>query len=306
MTDNTMRIFCGADRSQQLAFRVLEHSIRRHSSLPLKMRTIDNSLAPEVSDPRYAPYTEFSFGRFAIPELCAHNGRAIYLDSDMLVFRDIATLWNLPFASAKVLIEIGGLARRDRGKQAAVMLLDCARLPWDVAKIIAGLGRDYSYNELMSLKPLLASGDLGEGIPRGWNDLDDYHPARTGLIHYTEIRTQPWVYAGHPHGQLWFAELALMLADGTLNMVDLEEEQRLGFLRPSALLELASIGQGRSIDVEALRSHDRERGYVAQARLLERFRSRKRALAACQRDECIARRPWLKPFYQLAYRLRTR
>jgi Glycosyl transferase family 8 len=306
MTDSTIRVFCGADRSQHLAFRVLEHSIRRHASLPLQIRTIDNTLAPEVDDPRYAPYTEFSFGRFAIPELCAHQGRAIYLDSDMLVFRDIAPLWNLPFGDAKLLIEIGGLARRDKGKQAAVMLLDCTRLHWDVAQIVAGLGRDYSYNELMSLSPLLSDGEMAEAIASGWNDLDHYDAAQTSLIHYTQIRTQPWVYAGHPHADVWFAEVALMLTEGALTVADLEQEVRLGFLRPSALLELGLIDGHPLANVEVLRKHDRECGYVAQARLLERFRLRKRAMAECRRDERIAKRPWLKPFYELSFRLRTR
>jgi hypothetical protein len=33
----------------------------------------------------------------------------------------------------------------DRGKHAAVMLLDCAKLPWKVEEIVAGLGTRYAY-----------------------------------------------------------------------------------------------------------------------------------------------------------------
>src|SRR5690606_5491336 len=104
MPTSPIRIFCGADRSQQLPFKVLAASIRRHASRPVEIRTIDNSLAPPVSDPRFAPYTEFSFARFAIPALCGHQGRALYMDSDMLVFADIAPLFDIDFGPAKVLI----------------------------------------------------------------------------------------------------------------------------------------------------------------------------------------------------------
>ena len=37
--------------------------------------------------------TGFSFSRFRIPQLCNWTGRGIYLDADMLVFTDIARLW---------------------------------------------------------------------------------------------------------------------------------------------------------------------------------------------------------------------
>ena len=43
----------------------------------------------------------------------------------------------------------------NRSKQAAVMLLDCAMLDWEVERIVADLGRRYDYNALMSVDPLL-------------------------------------------------------------------------------------------------------------------------------------------------------
>ena len=51
MATEPIRIYCGADRSQRLAFRVLEHSIRRHCARPLEIHAIDNGDAPAVSDP---------------------------------------------------------------------------------------------------------------------------------------------------------------------------------------------------------------------------------------------------------------
>lgn len=300
MATDPIRIYCGADRSQRLPFRVLEHSIRRHCARPLEIHAIDNGDAPAVSDPRYAPYTEFSFARFAIPALAGRHGQAVYMDSDMLVFRDIGELWDAPFHGAKILIEQGSRAQRDRGKHAAVMLLDCAALPWDVGRIVADLGVRYDYNALMAIDPLLATGEMAERIPAGWNDLDHYDPARTRNLHFTEIRTQPWVCATHPHGGLWVAELRLALEAGRVTPEEIRTEIAEGFARPSLALELG-LAPGAGAPA-AMAAHDRAAGFVAHRRLLERFAQRKRALRAFRRDEAIRRRPALAWWYRLRYR----
>jgi hypothetical protein len=77
-----VRVFVGAHETENLAFRVLEYSIRRHTNLPVEMRTIDNSLAPSPKDDRSLPYTNFSYGRFAVPKEAGYQGRAIYMDSN--------------------------------------------------------------------------------------------------------------------------------------------------------------------------------------------------------------------------------
>lgn len=302
MSASPLRIFCGADRSQQLPFQVLAASIRRHASQPIDIRPIDNSLAPPAPDPRFAPYTEFSFARFAIPALCEFKGRALYMDSDMLVFADIAELFRLPFDDARVLIERG--ADLSKGKQAAVMMLDCERLNWNVNTIIGDLGHRYGYNALMSLGPLLGPDDIRDDLPNGWNDLDMYRSGVTRNLHFTEIRIQPWVHPGHPHGGLWVRALKELLECGDIQEHDLREEITQGFLRPSILRELGLAKMPTAATPAALLDYDRAQGFVPNGRLLARFAERKRADAARKRDEAIAQRPWLAPWYRLRHRLR--
>ncbi len=305
MNEPSVRIFCGADRSEVLPFEVLAWSIRRHASLPVDIRSIHNGQAPLPADPRHSPYTEFSFARFAIPALCGYAGRAIYMDSDMLVFRDIAELWNTPLDGARIAIEIGSRDQADRGKHAAVMLLDCARLPWRVDDIVNALGQAYDYNALMAIDPLLEPGDMRELIPAGWNDLDHYDPARTRNLHFTEIRTQPWVVPGHPHGGLWVHALRQMLDEGAIDASLVRDEVAQGHVRPSLLVELG-LEDGPRGQPEALRQFDQARGYVPHQRLLARFAARKRAVRRVRCDEACARRPWLAPVYRLALWLRER
>ncbi len=298
--NDTIRIFVGADRSAQLPCLVLEHSIKRHTQRDVRVEPIDNGLVPTASDPRNSPYTNFSFARFHIPAICEYSGKAIYMDSDMLVFHDIAEVWETPFDGGKVLIERGSFEKNEMGKQAAIMQLDCSRLPWDAAACVASLGRDYTYNELMSLKPLLNDSEIRQRIPNGWNELDRYEPQQTRNLHFTEIRTQPWVYAGHPCGGLWIDEVTRMLQGGVLTEDILHTEIDLGYLRPSILVELGlEKASARADDGASLRRYDQARGFAPHRQLLARFAERKLAIAHYKRNLAVKSRPWLAPFYDV-------
>jgi hypothetical protein len=207
-----LRIFVGTDESQIVAHRVLEYSIRKHSSVPIEFTPMLGFPHRMPRDPINQPRTQFSFGRFMIPELCGFRGRALYLDADMLVFGDIAELAEMPFGSKKILCsepehpeawdEHGG--KYLGARSAAVMLLDCGSLSWDVDEIIAGLdeGR-YTYEELMSDLCIVAPDDVANTIPPSWNDLERYEPESTKLLHYTIVPTQPWKNDDNPLRELW-------------------------------------------------------------------------------------------------------
>lgn len=308
MDQTPIRIFCGADRSQRLPYLVLADSIRRHSARDVQISAIDNGDAPAVDDPRCAPYTEFSFARFAIPALCDYRGHAVYMDSDMLVFRDIGELWDTPMQGAAVAIEQGSRSSAEqtahaRNRHAAVMLLDCGQLRWDVARIVARLGRDYDYNALMTVDPLIDSGQMRELIATGWNDLDRFDATRTRNLHFTEIRTQPWVNAQHPHGTLWTDALRTMLTEGAITAETVREEIELGYARPSLLRELgiddADAGQ---LTPPALAAFDQQQGFVAHRTLLARFAQRKQAIARFERDQATGLKAlWLRMKYRQRY-----
>jgi len=279
MTENQdpIRIYVGCAESELLAFKVLGHSIKRHTDLDVEMHTIDNSLAPTPSDVRYLPYTNFSYGRFAIPKLAGYQGRAIYLDSDMIVFKDIAELWNTPFNGAQILTEKTN-PHTDKEKITAVMLMDCSALQWDTEEIVAGLGVKYDYDELMSMAPLLSEGMLQDRLPVGWNALD-YFDDNTRLLHYTKVRTQPWVYTNHPLCYLWTDEIRIMLDSGALEPGYIREQLERKFIRPSLLIELGLSDQhkGKQLSPKELARYDESRGFIIQQQLNERKLARKLA-----------------------------
>ena len=103
--ETPVRVYVGSQDAQMLAVKVLEFSIRRHTTadvvvFPLHEAKIEFPTPREVKN---RPRTPFSFQRFYIPALQGQRGRAIYLDSDMQVFRDIQELWNMPFDGADLL-----------------------------------------------------------------------------------------------------------------------------------------------------------------------------------------------------------
>lgn len=111
---------------------VLEYSLRKHASLPVSihwMRLSRDPASPWFSDPQGGLgwnteqwVTPFSGFRWAIPALCSFTGRALYMDADMLVLRDIAELWRMPLQAGRV------MSAKGSGKKwrFCVTLWDCA------------------------------------------------------------------------------------------------------------------------------------------------------------------------------------
>ena len=285
-----MDIFVGADRSQLLAVAVLEHSIRRHTFGEARVAPLIDLDLPEPKDPRQGSRTNFSFARFAIPELKGYAGKALYLDADMLVFRDIAELWNIPFEGASVIIQEGvpehAAEHRRKGapakrvKQCSVMMIDCAAARWDVREIVAGLDGRYSYEQLMHELCILPEEAVRYAVPFEWNSLE-HHELDTRLIHYTDMNLQPWVAPDNPNGRLWMTEVRLMLDTGALAWRDIHREIELGYFRPSLVQELEEAPHEAGFDEAAARRYeaiDRQAGFVKHAEVYARKKARAEAL----------------------------
>jgi hypothetical protein len=285
--DGPVRVYVGTDRTQLFATRVLEHSMRRRTALPVELHPMHELRLPEPADRRHGARTPFSFARFAIPALAGRADRALYLDADMLVLKDVAELWGLPFAGAKVLVQEDPpnafRSGEPRRRQSSVMLLDCGALDWDAAAIIAGLGSRYSYEQLMYEFCLLREDEIRGAIPSRWNCLERL-AADTCLIHYTDMDTQPWVSARNPHVGPWLDEVRDMLADGTLARAELEREIADGHARPSLLAEIdGKLSAGDEAGRAALEAIDRRAGFVKHRALAERLERGKGWLAPLRR-----------------------
>ena len=286
-----VRVFVGTDRSQLLAVKVLEYSIRRHTELPVEVHPMLDLPLPEPKDPRQRKRTGFSFARFAIPQLAGYRGRALYLDPDMQVFKDIRSLWSLPFDRAKVIIqdhipeeaqekEGKAGAPKERIKQTAVMLLDCDALDWDPVKIIQGLGGEYSYEDLVYQLCILRPDEIRYTIPFEWNSLEFWNE-NTCLLHYTDMLTQPWVSPANKLGYLWLREVKRMLDEGVMTLAEIQNEVDLGYFRPSLIEELRDPAALEGFDpkrAKRLEASDKAANYVKHEAVYEAARRRKQAI----------------------------
>jgi hypothetical protein len=277
-----IHVYVGSQEAQMLAVKVLEFSICERTDAQVQVHPLHEAQVefPTPKDVRNRPRTPFSFQRFYIPALKGFQGRAIYLDSDMQVFRDIMELWTLPFDGADLLAarEPGESGRRP---QFSVMLLNCGELRWNLSDIVAALDRgELTYETLMY--DMAVARKIRAAIDPSWNSLERYVEGETGLLHYTDMPTQPWLSIDNPLGYLWMRDLRQAVDRGLIPRAYVEEHVRRGFVRPSLLYQLDHEldeakqlpGKARKLDVE----------FVAPYKRLEASGSRRRSLLGGMRS----------------------
>ena len=232
------RIFIGSDPSQELGAKMLEYTVRKHSTITTTFDTMQNVEVPMPKDPNNQPRTQFSFNRFVIPALAGYHGRGLYLDADMQVFSDLRELWEMPFGDATAMY--APPSNPSRPKQTSVMLLDCDRLSWDIKNIVRDLdeGR-YDYEGLLRDMKLEPEGAVQDRVPTDWNSLEEYTPGKTRLLHYTDMKTQPWVSRRNPLGDLWAGALRDAIADCFVSPGEVKRAVRDGYIRPSLLRQIS-------------------------------------------------------------------
>jgi hypothetical protein len=236
--ESPVRVCVAATEAQMLSVKVLEYSIRKHASMsvqvfPLHLSGIE---IPTPSEPKNHPRTPFSFQRFLIPALTNYQGKAIYLDSDMQVFKDIWRLWNLPFHEAPLLAvrEPNASGRRP---QFSVMLLNCSELPWDIRAVVKSLDDgQLTYDQLMYEMSLVDN--IRAEIEPIWNSLERYVEGETALVHYTDMNTQPWVSRDNPLGYLWVRDLFQALDNNFISLDMVRNHMLRGYIRPSLLYQV--------------------------------------------------------------------
>ena len=90
-----LRVFLGFDSIEGVSSHVLAHSIVRRSSVPVCITPMVLGQLPIFRHWVEYQSTEFSFSRFLVPYLCGYEGRAIFMDCDMLCRIDIKELWEM-------------------------------------------------------------------------------------------------------------------------------------------------------------------------------------------------------------------
>jgi hypothetical protein len=253
-----MLVYVGADETQLVASHVLEYSIHKYASRPAIVTPMAPYKFALPKEEKNRPRTGFSFQRFLIPSLCDYSDRALYVDSDMQVFTDLAELWEIPFGHQKVLCTYQkrpevwtDFSWFHEGRQYSVMLLDCPRLPWKIEEIVRGLDEEkFSYQDLMFNLCLVQPDEIEDRVPPEWNCLEHYSEGKTKLLHYTAVQLQPWRNDDNPLRHIWEKCFQEAYLAGYLPDQLLEDALSKGDLKSSMSETIERLQTEKAIDRE--------------------------------------------------------
>ncbi|MES1936059.1 hypothetical protein [Salinisphaera hydrothermalis] len=231
-----IQIYIGCVPAQTLVSKVLEWSVLQHASKPVQFYHLHAHAVPfeMPTKPQNRPGTPFSFQRFMIPEIAGFKGRAIYMDCDQIVFKDIARVFDRPMGTQPLDFCDTHKGRKPRPMlRSSFMLLDCERLDWRMRQIVEDLDAErYTYQWLFALQGYTPT------LPRAWNTLDRYRWPFTALLHYTGKSTQPWIHYRHKLSKLWFGYLFGAVDNGYIHKDEVHQAAEQSLVRPSVAYQL--------------------------------------------------------------------
>ncbi len=234
-----LKVIIGTQRNQFVPQRVLEYSIRKHSSKEVDVR-------PTFQQGRSKGGTNFGYVRFCVPQICGYEGINIYLDADQLVLTDIHQLAQELDSSHVVgcVREIEGTFAGkpvEERNETSVMVLNCAKLrAWDPDRLFENVVKNKAkpkdgeirYRDFMKLTWF--DRDLIQAIDPRWNH---YNIVRddSKLVHFSHVREQPWKRPKHPLTSYWEEWLRETIEEGFLSRKDIFKAIAFGHIHPHFL-----------------------------------------------------------------------
>lgn len=209
-----LRVFIGWDSRFPEPAQVLRYSLLKHSTIPLEVNYLNLAELEarhgfrRQHDPLAS--TEFTYSRFLVPYLCNYQGKALFLDNDMLCFADLKEIAELDMSryALRVVkhdyrpsntVKMYGCPQTSypRKNWSSMMLMNCTKLRLWTKEIVETQSGAYLHRFQD-----IPDDQIGQ-LPKTWNTLD-WMDERTKLIHYTN--GGPWFeqYTDHPHAAIWF------------------------------------------------------------------------------------------------------
>lgn len=235
MSDNTVTVFVGTEPKQWLSVELLRYSISRRISVSL-----------DFQDLRFLPLKDRvkRFGgvfihRFAVPELCGFQGKAIYLDANTIVCDDLLKLLHEDMQGKGALARAVVEEHPEAGRYTSVMLLDCENLKgWKLEEWVEKMEKDPSAytNTLKALPGGLATHDFGN-LPPEYNQRGTIDET-TKIFHYSHVPVL--AHQNTPFSSLFISELKSAIADDEIPLELILKEVELGHVNPLLLNEIIS------------------------------------------------------------------
>ncbi len=234
-----IQVVIGTQPNQYIPQRVLEYSIRKHTSGEVEIRA-------ERQSARHVGGTKFGFVRFTVPHIFGYRGKAIYMDADQIVLRDIRELVDaLDDKCAIGLVQkpVGEFAGNpmEPRNETSVMVMNCEKLrDWNPATMFDRVVHNRAdlapgqihYKSFMRLEWFDPS--LIRAIDPCWNHYNVL-TEESKLVHFSHVRSQPWKRPGHPLTTFWEAWLREAVREGYVRPRDVVKAVALLHLHPRFL-----------------------------------------------------------------------
>lgn len=195
----TIKIFVGCAPSHEdiESQSVLEWSLRKFASEPIDIIWMKLSRDPKsfwYSDGKNGWQTQgwstpFSGFRWAIPEYCNFEGKALYTDSDVIYMADVAELWNQEIKPGKVVI-----AKGNGNPRYCVSLWNCAAAKEHIPPVSELKASNVSHQTVRHY--FARHKELTQPFEGDWNCCDgeghrNIHDGLVKALHYTDMTCQP-------------------------------------------------------------------------------------------------------------------
>ena len=225
------KVYIGWDSKQDIAYKVLKHSILRKSKnidiIPLKQKELrDKKIYKRPIDPLSS--TEFTFTRFLVPFLQKYKNWALFMDCDMISLVDINSLFDIADKKYAVMcvkhdyspinkIKMDNKTQilYPRKNWSSLMLFNCCH-PSN-KKITKELVNNSNFSgQYFHRLSWLKDEEIGT-ISHEYNWLVNWHQepvdGKPKILHYTE--GGPWLneYKNTDYAEIWHNELELLKVD---------------------------------------------------------------------------------------------
>jgi hypothetical protein len=193
-------VYIGTEGEQELAAHVLRSTIELTCNGSVDVHFLNRAMldAGYDVDNSANSNTPFSKQRIFVPAL-ARTGQAAYLDSDMVIFRNINDLFDAAGSNAIATCKTRQLGR---DPQSAVTVFYVDKCDWDPDEVVREIDREPS-KYMPYLYEYQFAGGNQRCVPAVWNDLEHYDAASTCLLHYTDMETQPWLTTANSLADVW-------------------------------------------------------------------------------------------------------
>ena len=213
-------VFVGYDPREAVAYHVCCNSIIRLATAPVAIVPLALNLMRDYQETHTDGSNTFVYSRFLVPYLMGYQGRAIFIDGDMVLQSNILELFDLLSNQHAVAV-----VKHDYQTRSAVKYLGNAnhnypRKNWS-SVIVWNCGHErnhvltpdlvqHSTGSYLHRFGWLDDADIGE-LPREWNWLPDELGANPAakLLHYTLGTPCFAEYKSVPQADVWHQERQL-------------------------------------------------------------------------------------------------